>query len=181
MTKTVLVGPKGFWSDQIDLDLTIMIWSRPKWNGHNQNELVRSKLWFSTKMNHNLDLTNSFWSWPFHYGCDQIIMVKSKTILDRPKLFWSHRRTRHKRFRAVVVDEQGRRKEDFLKIIQDLQCFKCKKVPLPYGDQRKRYLCKNSFHSMCEYHSKITCEDLDNNIFGTKCPCGSLHNGRNDI
>ena len=26
VTKTVLVGPKWFWSDQIDLDLTIMIW-----------------------------------------------------------------------------------------------------------------------------------------------------------
>ena len=25
VTKTVLVGPKWFWSDQIDLDLTIMI------------------------------------------------------------------------------------------------------------------------------------------------------------
>jgi hypothetical protein len=79
-----------------------------------------------------------------------------------------------KRFRAVVVDEQGRRKENLLKIIQDLQCFKCKKVPLPNGDQRKRYLCKNSFHSLCEYHSKITFEDLDNNIFEMKCPCGSL-------
>ena len=43
VTKTVLVGPKWFWSDQIDLDLTIMICSRPKWNGHDQNELVRSK------------------------------------------------------------------------------------------------------------------------------------------
>ena len=61
VTKTVLVGTKWFWSDQIDLDLTIMIWSQPKWIGHDQNELVRSKLWFSTKMNHNLDLTNSFW------------------------------------------------------------------------------------------------------------------------
>ena len=30
VTKTVLVGPKWFWSDQIDLDLTLMIWSRPK-------------------------------------------------------------------------------------------------------------------------------------------------------
>ena len=30
VTKTVLVGSKWFWSDQIDLDLTIMIWSRPK-------------------------------------------------------------------------------------------------------------------------------------------------------
>ena len=27
VTKTVLVGPKWFWSDQIDLDLTIMILS----------------------------------------------------------------------------------------------------------------------------------------------------------
>ena len=58
--------PKQFWSvqngfgqNQIDLDLTIMIWSRPKWNGHDQNELVRSK---------------------FHFGRDQIIMVKSKSI-----------------------------------------------------------------------------------------------------
>ena len=25
-----LVGPKWLWSDQIDLALTIMIWSRPK-------------------------------------------------------------------------------------------------------------------------------------------------------
>ena len=78
VTKIVLVGPKLFWSDQVDLDLTTMIWSQPKWNGHDQNELVWSKLWFSTKMNHNLDLTNSFWSWPFHFGRDQIIMVKSK-------------------------------------------------------------------------------------------------------
>ena len=30
VTKTVLVGPKWFWSDQIDLDLTLTIWSRPK-------------------------------------------------------------------------------------------------------------------------------------------------------
>ena len=27
VTKTVLVGRKWFWSDQIDFDLTIMIWS----------------------------------------------------------------------------------------------------------------------------------------------------------
>ena len=30
VTKAVLVGPKWFWSDQIDMDLTIMIWSQPK-------------------------------------------------------------------------------------------------------------------------------------------------------
>ena len=101
VTKTVLVGPKWFCSDQIDLDLTIMIWSRSKWYGHDQNELARSKLWFSTKMNH-------IWTWPIYFGRDHIILIEtkslwsspnqfgqSKTILDQPKLFWSHRRTRH--------------------------------------------------------------------------------------
>ena len=101
VTKTVLVGPKWFLSDQIDLDLTTMIWSWPKWNGLDQNELVRSKSWFSTKMNH-------IWTWPIHFGGDHFILVmtkslwsspnqfgQTKTILDRPKLFWSHRRTRH--------------------------------------------------------------------------------------
>ena len=46
MTKTVLVGPKWFWSDQIDLDLTIIIWSQVTTIifAHDQNELVRSKL-----------------------------------------------------------------------------------------------------------------------------------------
>ena len=100
VTKTVLVGPKWFWSDQIDLDFTIMIWSWPKWNGHDQNELVRSKLQFSTKMNH-------IWTWPIYFGRDHFILVvtkslllkvksgHTKTILDWPKLFWSRRRTRH--------------------------------------------------------------------------------------
>ena len=96
--------PKQFWSDQIDLDLTLMIWSRPKWNGQDQNELVRSKLWFSTKMNH-------IWTWPIHFGPDHFILVvtkslrsspnqfgQTKTILDWPKLFWSHRRIRHKTY-----------------------------------------------------------------------------------
>ena len=47
-------------------------------------------------------------SWPFHFGRDHFILVVTKslwsspnqlgqikTILDRPKLFWSHGRTRH--------------------------------------------------------------------------------------
>ena len=55
VTKTLLVGPKWFWSDQIDLDLTIMIWAQPKWIGQVQ-------MWFFLVVNHNLDLTNSFWS-----------------------------------------------------------------------------------------------------------------------
>jgi hypothetical protein len=42
VTKTFLVGPKWFWSDQIDLDLPIMISSWPKWNCRNQNEFVMS-------------------------------------------------------------------------------------------------------------------------------------------
>ena len=79
VTKTVLVGPKWFWSDQIDLDLTIMIWSWPKWNEQNQNGQVQ--IWFILVENHNLDLTsNSFWSWPFYFGRDQIIITKSKSI-----------------------------------------------------------------------------------------------------
>ena len=80
-----------------------------------------------------------------------------------------------KRFREIVVDEQGRRKEDLLKIIQDLQCFKCKKVPRPYGNQSKRYLCEKS-HSLCIRHKKYKVEDnyfwLER--FEKKCPCGSL-------
>ena len=75
-TKTVLAGPKWFWSNQIDLDLAIMIWSWPKQNGRDQNELAQI-VWVE---NHDLDLTNSFWSRPFHFGHDQIIMVKSKSI-----------------------------------------------------------------------------------------------------
>jgi hypothetical protein len=59
-----------------------------------------------------------------------------------------------KRLQEIVLDEQGSRKEDLLKIIQDLQCFICKKVPGPNGDQSKRYLCENSVHSFCETHKK---------------------------
>ena len=91
----VLVWPNWFGLDHNDLVSTKMKWSRPKWIGQVQ-------MWFILVKNHDFDLTNSFWLWPFHFGRDQIIMVKSKsiwsdkTILDRPKLFWSHRRTRHK-------------------------------------------------------------------------------------
>ena len=43
VTKTVLVGPKWFWSDKIDLDLTIMIWSQPNHYDQVQINLVRPK------------------------------------------------------------------------------------------------------------------------------------------
>ena len=108
VTKTYLVGPKWFWSEQIDLDLTIMIWFQPKLNCLDQNELVCSKLWFSTKINHIVRLnwsgpdviyfgrksqfgpdqfilvvTISLWLWPNHYGQVQINLV-------RPKPFWTN-------------------------------------------------------------------------------------------
>ena len=50
----------------------------------------------------------TIWTWPIHFGRDHFIMVvtkslwsspnqfgQTKTILDQPKLFLSHRRTRH--------------------------------------------------------------------------------------
>jgi hypothetical protein len=126
VTKTVLVDPKWFWSDQIDLDLTIMIWSRPKWIGQVQ-------MWFILAENHNLDPTNSFSSWLFHFGGDQIIMVKSKsiwsyqnhfghtkTILDRPKLFW----TRHK-YNWLCVQKMlnhGLNNRCFLLLLKRISC-----------------------------------------------------------
>ena len=94
--------PKQFWSVQNDLVLTIMKWSQPKW-------IVQVKMCYILVENHNLDLTNSFWSWPFHFGRDHFILVmtkslwsspnqfgQTKTILDRPKLCYLHRRTRQK-------------------------------------------------------------------------------------
>ena len=69
VTKTVLVGPKWFWSDQIDLDPTIMIWSWPKWIGRDQNELV---------------VTKTNWSWPKWIGQVQtmIFVLEIKTITE---------------------------------------------------------------------------------------------------
>jgi hypothetical protein len=98
LTKTVLVGPKWFWSDQIDLDLTIMIWSRPKWIGQVQIVI------FYLNESH-------------HFGRDHFILVviksliknqfgQIKTILDRPKLFWSHRRTRHEAVLCFIIFTQ---------------------------------------------------------------------------
>ena len=73
VTKTVLVGPKWFWSDQIDLDLTLMFLSRPIWNGQDQNELVRSK----------------FSSLCLVLLCDQNSFGWSKIVLVTTKLNWS--------------------------------------------------------------------------------------------
>ena len=71
-----------------------------------------------------------------------------------------------KRFWAIVVDEQGRRKDELLKSIQNLQCFKCKKVPGPdrreSEDKTKRSYCwgrrvcfKDVIDHFNKYHKKI--------------------------
>ena len=65
-------------SDQIDLELTIMIWSRPK-----RIVQVQVVIFYQNESQFGPDqfilvVTISFWSWPFHFGRDQIIMVKSK-------------------------------------------------------------------------------------------------------
>ena len=96
----VLVWPNWFGLDHNDLVLTKMKWSRPKWIGqvqivifyHNGSHLGLSQV-----------------TWPIYFGCDHFILVvtkslwsspnqfgQAKTILDQPKLLWSHRRTRHK-------------------------------------------------------------------------------------
>ena len=83
VTKTVLVGPKWFWSDQIDLDLTIMIWLRPKWNGQVQIVILYQNESPFGPNQFNLVVTISFWLWPNHYGQVQINLV-------RPKPFWTN-------------------------------------------------------------------------------------------
>ena len=77
--------PKQFLLVQNGFGPTKLIWTWPWWFGHDQNELVTTKLSkvqiviFYQNESH-LDLTNSFWYWPFYFGLDQIIMVKSKSI-----------------------------------------------------------------------------------------------------
>ena len=95
VTKTVLVGPKWFWFDQIDLDLTIMIWLRPKWNGQVQIVILYQNESPFGPNQFILVVSKSLWSSPNQFG-------QTKTILDQPKLFWSHRRTWHKWLRGSL-------------------------------------------------------------------------------
>ena len=50
--------------------------------------------------------------------------------------------------------------EELLRLIPDLQCHKCKNVPGPNGNQKNRYSCIASSHTLCEEHK-------------TECLCGS--------
>ena len=47
------------------------------------------------------------------------------------------------------------------KLKPDLQCYKCKDLPGPHRDQRKRYSCIDASHLLCEKDK-------------AKCPCGSF-------
>lgn len=47
------------------------------------------------------------------------------------------------------------------KLKSDLQCYKCKDLPGPHRDQRKRYSCIDASHLLCEKDK-------------AKCPCGSF-------
>ena len=52
------------------------------------------------------------------------------------------------------------KQDELLRFIPDLQCYKCKNVPGPNGNQKNRYSCTKSAHTLCEEHK-------------TKCACGS--------
>ena len=84
----VLFWPNWFGLDHNDLVTTKMKWSRPKWIG-----LVQIVIFYQNESQFGPDqfilvVTKSLWSSPNQFG-------QTKTIWDRPKLFWSHRRTRH--------------------------------------------------------------------------------------
>ena len=81
-SKMVLVWPNWFGLDHNDLVTTKMKWSRPKWIGQ-----VQIMIFYQNES--HLVVTKLLWSSPNWFG-------QTKTILDRPKQFWSHRRTRHK-------------------------------------------------------------------------------------
>ena len=51
--------------------------------------------------------------------------------------------------------------QELLRFIPDLQCHKCKDVPGPNENEKNRYSCVNSSHTLCEKDK-------------FKCPCGSL-------
>ena len=79
-----------------------MVTTNMNWSGPNCVFLAK---WITFRPDQFiLVVTKSLWSSPNQFG-------KTKTILDRPKLFWSHRRTRHK------LPTKGRQKRHF-----DSQC-----------------------------------------------------------
>ena len=51
--------------------------------------------------------------------------------------------------------------QELLRFIPELQCHNCKDVPGPNGNEKNRYSCVDSSHTLCE-KDKL------------RCPCGSL-------
>ena len=51
--------------------------------------------------------------------------------------------------------------QELLRLITDLQCYKCKDVPGPNENGKNRYSCLDSSHTLCE-KDKL------------ECPCGSV-------
>ena len=111
--------PKQFWSVQNDFGPTKLIWSRPKWNGRDQNEMVTTKMnWSGPFVIHFcrkspfgpdqfiLVMTISFWSWPNHYSQVQINLV-------RPNQFWT---------KALVSDKVKSSLEDFFYLWYVREC-----------------------------------------------------------
>ena len=108
--------PKQFWSVQSGFGLTKLIWTWPSWFGHHKNEMVTTKMNWSGPNCHFQRSKITIWTWPIHFGRDHFILVvtkslwsspnqfgQTKTILDRPKLFWSHRRTRHNKLPGAQI------------------------------------------------------------------------------
>ena len=82
------MGPKWFWTVQIVLDGYKLFWLGPNCFGRVQIILVRFKLDFSR-------LIFIIWTCPKWFECGQNELVINQNNLDGPKLFWTHRRTRH--------------------------------------------------------------------------------------
>ena len=59
VTKTVLVGPKWFWSDQFGLDLNNLVRTKMKWSGPKLIGRIQIVIFYQNES--HLDLTNSFW------------------------------------------------------------------------------------------------------------------------
>ena len=51
--------------------------------------------------------------------------------------------------------------QELLRFMTDLQCYKCKDVPGPNENEKNRYSCLDSSHTLCE-KDKL------------ECPCGSV-------
>ena len=59
------------------------------------------------------------------------------------------------------MDNHRAKRQELRRFIPDLQCHKCKDLPGPKENEKNRYFCVDSSHTLCEKDK-------------FKCPCGSL-------